>query len=82
MVDIGTLEFGTLREDIKALRADVDKRFMDIDRQLSRLEAVLYTKPSVFALYQAVVVMSVGLSATIASTVVILKSIGLLGTVH
>jgi hypothetical protein len=77
-----TSEFETLRQDIKAIRTDTDKRFMDIEQQLSKLEVVLDTKPSVFALYQAVVVMMFGLSATIASTVVILKSMGLLGVVH
>ena len=64
-------EFATLRRDIVGLRNDMD-------RQFAQVEAKLDAKPSVFALYQAVVVMMFGFAAVIASTVVVLNNLGLL----
>jgi predicted transport protein len=82
-------EFEILRADLLALRADIEQQRadavafrMDVDRQFAQVEAKLDAKPSVAALYQAVVVMMFGLSAAITGTVVVLKNVGLLGVVH
>jgi len=72
-------EFETLRQDIKAMRADVDRHFVEIEIRFAQVDAKLDAKPSVAALYQSVVVMMFGLSAAITGTVVVLKNIGLLG---
>jgi hypothetical protein len=72
-------EFETLRQDIKAMRADVDRYFVEIEIRFAQVDAKLDAKPSVAALYQAVAVMMFGLSAAITGTVVVLKNIGLLG---
>lgn len=65
-------EFETLRTDLQALRADVD-------RQFARLEAKLDAKPSIATLYQAMVTLLFGIGVVITSTVVVLKNVGLIG---
>jgi len=67
-----TTEFELLRSDLLLLRADVDRHFAEI-------EARLDTKPTVAALYQAVVTMMFGIGAVVTSTVVVLKNLGLMG---
>jgi hypothetical protein len=59
-------------------RADLDHLRNDITLQIHRIEAKLDEKPSVAALYQAVVVMMFGLSTAITATVVVLNTVGLL----
>lgn len=63
-------DFETLRADLQALRADVDRHFAEV-------EAKLDAKPSIVALYQAVVTLMFGIGAIVTSTVVILNNIGL-----
>lgn len=65
-------EFELLRADLLALRGDVDRHFVEV-------EAKLDAKPSIAALYQAVVTLMFGIGAVITSTVVVLKNIGLMG---
>jgi hypothetical protein len=65
-------EFETLRADLLGLRADVDRHFAEV-------EAKLDAKPSIAALYQAVVTLMFGIGAVVTSTVVVLKNIGLMG---
>jgi hypothetical protein len=72
-------EFETLRADLLGLRADVDRHFAEIDRQFGQVEAKLDAKPSIAALYQAVVTLMFGIGAVVTSTVVVLKNIGLMG---
>jgi len=67
-----TTEFELLRSDLLLLRADVDRHFAEI-------EARLDTKPTVAALYQAVVTMMFGIGAVVTATVVVLKNLGLMG---
>ena len=67
-----TPEFELLRSDLLLLRADVDRHFAEI-------EARLDTKPTVAALYQAVVTMMFGIGAVVTATVVVLKNLGLMG---
>ena len=67
-----TNEFEALRTDLRALRADVDRHFAEV-------EAKLDAKPTVAALYQAVVTLMFGIGAVVTSTVVVLKNIGLMG---
>jgi hypothetical protein len=62
-------EFEMLRDELRALRTDVDRR-------LAQVEAKLDTKPSIATLYQAVVTLMFGIGAVVTSTVVVLKSIG------
>jgi hypothetical protein len=65
-------EFEILRADLLALRTEIDRRFAEI-------EAKLDAKPSIAALYQAVVTLMFGIGAVVTSTVVVLKNIGLMG---
>jgi hypothetical protein len=65
-------EFETLRADLLGLRADVDRHFAEVDAKLD-------AKPSIAALYQAVVTLMFGIGAVVTSTVVVLKNIGLMG---
>jgi hypothetical protein len=65
-------EFEVLRADLLALRGDVDRHFAEV-------EAKLDAKPSIAALYQAVVTLMFGIGAVVTSTVVVLKNIGLMG---
>jgi hypothetical protein len=65
-------EFEVLRADLLSLRADVDRHFAEV-------EAKLDAKPSIAALYQAVVTLMFGIGAVVTSTVVVLKNIGLMG---
>jgi hypothetical protein len=65
-------EFESLRSELRALRADVD-------RQFAKVEAKLDAKPSIATLYQAVVTLMFGIGAVVTSTVVVLKNVGLLG---
>jgi len=67
-----TTEFELLRSDLLLLRADVDRHFAEI-------EAKLDAKPTVAALYQAVVTMMFGIGAVVTATVVVLKNLGLMG---
>jgi len=67
-----TTEFELLRSDLLLLRADVDRHFAEIE---ARLDA----KPTVAALYQAVVTMMFGIGAVVTATVVVLKNLGLMG---
>jgi hypothetical protein len=55
-------EFETLRADVLGLRADVDRHFAEIDRQFAQVDAKLDAKPSIAALYQAVVTLMFALS--------------------
>jgi hypothetical protein len=61
-------EFETLRDELRAMRRDLD-----------RLEVKLDDKPSIAALYQAVVVLMFGIGTVVTSTVVVLKNVGLMG---
>ena len=74
-------EFATLRNDLVSLRGEVAGLRVVMDRKFAQVEAKLDNKPSVFALYQAVVVMMFGLAGVVASTVVVLNSVGLLNKV-
>jgi hypothetical protein len=65
-------EFEILRANLLGLRADVDRHFAEV-------EAKLDAKPSIAALYQAVVTLMFGIGAVVTSTVVVLKNIGLMG---
>lgn len=67
-----TTEFEALRADLRSLRTDVDRHFAEV-------EAKLDAKPTVAALYQAVVMLMFGIGAVVTSTVVVLKNIGLMG---
>jgi hypothetical protein len=68
--DLDQLRY-SLSAQIGELRRDMDIRFAQVDAKLD-------AKPSVAALYQAVLVMLFGLSAVITGTVVVLKNVGLL----
>jgi hypothetical protein len=72
-------EFETLRADLRSLGADVSRLRTDMDRQFAQVEAKLDAKPSIAALYQAVVTLMFGIGAVVTSTVVVLKNIGLMG---
>jgi hypothetical protein len=74
-----TTEFEALRAELRSLRTDVDRHFAEIDRQFAQVEAKLDAKPTVAALYQAVVTLMFGIGAVVTSTVVVLKNIGLMG---
>jgi hypothetical protein len=65
-----------LREINRKL-TDID---VDINQRFAVVEAKLDAKPSVFALYQAVVTLMFGIAVVITSTVVVLKNLGFLGT--
>jgi hypothetical protein len=64
-------EFETLRDELRALRHEMDVRF-------AKMESKLDDKPSIVALYQAVVVLMFGIGTVITSAVVVLKNIGLM----
>lgn len=66
-------EFELLRSDLLILRSDVDRHFAEI-------EAKLDAKPTIAMLYQAVVTLMFGIGAVIASTVIVLKNLGYLGS--
>lgn len=72
-------EFEILHSELRTLRADVDQHFKDTDRQFAQLEAKLDAKPSIAALYQAVVTLMFGIGAVVTSTVVVLKNVGVMG---
>jgi hypothetical protein len=65
-------EFEILRADLLAIRTEIDRRFAEI-------EAKLDAKPSIAALYQAVVTLMFGIGAIVAATVSVLKNVGLMG---
>jgi hypothetical protein len=62
----------SLSAEIAGLRRDIDVRF-------AQVEAKLDAKPSIAALYQAVVTLMFGIGAVVTSTVVVLKNIGAMG---
>jgi hypothetical protein len=90
MIDNGimtTTEFDTLRSDLAGLRADIESRFgslesrvaalrTDMDIRFARLEAKIDEKPGAATIYQASLAMFAGMFATIAGTVVVLKTTG------
>jgi hypothetical protein len=67
-----TARLDAIAADLTALRRDVDYRFAQVDAKLD-------AKPGIAALYQAVVTMMFGIGAVITSTVVVLKSTGIIG---
>lgn len=64
-------EFEILRTDLAALRADIDRRFVQVETKLD-------AKPSIATPYSAVTVLMFGIGAVITSTVVVLSNLGLL----
>jgi hypothetical protein len=72
-------EFETLRNELRGLRAEIDRHFVAIKVRFAKIEAQLDTKPSLAALYQAVATLAFGIGAVVTSTIVVLKNIGLMG---
>jgi len=72
-------EFEILRADLLGLRADLSRLRSDMDQWFAYVNARLDAKPSIAALYQAIVTLMFGIGAVVTSTVVVLKNIGMMG---
>ena len=65
------------RTDLEQMQRALSADIATLRRDIDRVDAKLDTKPSIAALYQAVVTLAFGLSAAITGTVVVLNNLGL-----
>jgi hypothetical protein len=68
----------TTDDRLDAIAADLTALRRDVERQFAIVDAKLDAKPNLVALYQAVVTLMFGIGAVITSTVVVLKSTGVI----
>jgi hypothetical protein len=69
----------SLHDDLAGLRTEIAALLHELHLDFERLEAKIDSKPSIAALYLAVVTLIFGIGAVVTATVVVLKNVGLMG---